>query len=82
MEEEFEKFDDRYIPEGDNFSIIKHFFCSYVTDPDLRDIIDKKKYGLLNVHPSGQSFKDLPNNFKTIIPDYVKSYVPLNKFMS
>jgi len=82
LEEEFEKFDDRYVPEGDNFSIVKHFFYSYVTDPELRDIIDNKQYGLLNVHPSGQSFKDLPNNFKTIIPDYVKSYVPLNKFMS
>ncbi len=82
LEEEFEKFDDRYIPEGDNFSIVKHFFYSYVTDPELRDIIDNKQYGLLNVHPSGQSFKDLPNNFKTIIPNYVKSFVPLNKFMS
>ena len=82
LDEEFEKFDDRYVPEGENFSMVKDFFYSYVTDPELRDIIDNKQYGLLNVHPSGQSFKDLPNNFKTIIPDYVKSYVPLNKFMS
>jgi len=82
LEEEFEKFDDRYVPEGDSFNTIKHFFYSYITDPELRDIIDNKQYGLLNIHPSGQSFKDLPSNFKTIIPDYVKSYVPLNKFMS
>jgi type I restriction enzyme R subunit len=82
LEEEFEKFDDRYFPEGDSFNTIKHFFYSYITDPELRDIIDNKQYGLLNIHPSGQSFKDLPSNFKTIIPDYVKSYVPLNKFMS
>jgi type I restriction enzyme R subunit len=82
LEEEFEKFDDRYVPDGDSFPIIKHFFYSYITDPELRDIIDNKQYGLLNIHPSGQSFKELPNNYKTIIPDYVKSYVPLNKFMS
>jgi type I restriction enzyme R subunit len=82
LEEEFEKFDDRYIPDGEVFPNVKHFFYSYVTDPELRDIIDNKQYGLLNIHPSGQSFKELPNNFKNIIPDYVKSYVPLNKFLS
>jgi type I restriction enzyme R subunit len=82
LDEEFEKFDDRFIPEGENFSNVKHFFYSYITDPELRDIIDNKQYGLLNTHPSGQSFKELPSNYKTIIPDYVKSYVPLNKFMS
>lgn len=82
LEEEFEKFDDRYIPNGEVFPNVKHFFYSYVTDPELRDIIDNKQYGLLNIHPSGQSFKELPNNFKYIIPDYVKSYVPLNKFLS
>jgi type I restriction enzyme R subunit len=53
-----------------------------VTDPELREIIDDKKYALLNVHPSGQSFKELPLNLKQIIPDYIKSYVPLNKFLS
>lgn len=82
LEEEFEKFDDRYIPDGEVFPNVKHFFYSYVTDPELRDIIDNKQYGLLNIHPSGQSFKELPNKFKNIIPDYVKSYVPLNKFLS
>ena len=82
LEEEFEKFDDRYIPDGESFSNVKHFFYSYITDPELREIIDNKQYGLLNIHPSGQTFKELPNNFKTIIPDYVKSYVPLNKFLS
>lgn len=82
LEEEFEKFDDRYVPDGESFSNAKNFFYSYVTDPDLREIIDDKKYALLNVHPSGQSFKELPLNLKQIIPDYIKSYVPLNKFLS
>ncbi len=82
LEEEFEKFDDRYVPDGESFPSVKHFFYSYVTDPELREIIDNKKYGLLNIHPSGQSFKELPQNYKSIIPDYIKSYVPLNKFLS
>ncbi len=82
LDEEFDKFDDRYLPEDINFADVKTSFISYITDPELRDIVDKKKYGLLNLHPSGESFKKLPNNFKTIIPDYIKSYVPLNKFLS
>lgn len=82
LDEEFEKFDDRYVPDGESFSNAKNFFYSYVTDPELREIIDDKKYALLNIHPSGQSFKELPLNLKQIIPDYIKSYVPLNKFLS
>lgn len=82
LEEEFDKFDDRYIPDAQYFSSIKHFFYSYTTDSELRDIIDNKKYGLLNLHPSGQSFKELPLNYKNMIPEYIKTYVPLNKFMS
>lgn len=82
LDDEFEKFDDRYVPDSETFPDVKHFFYSYVTDQDLRDIVDNKQYGLLNVHPSGQSFKNLPNNLKSVIPDYIKSYVPLNKFIS
>jgi type I restriction enzyme R subunit len=81
LEEEYEKFDDRFLPEVENFSNVKTSFLSYITDPELRDIVDNKKFGLLNLHPSGQSFKELPDKYKTIIPDYVKSYIPLNKFL-
>lgn len=81
LEDEFEKFDDRFVPNDDEFPTVKNFFYSYVSDPELRDIVDNKQFGLLNVHPSGQSFKQLPINYRNIIPDYVKSYVPLNKFL-
>jgi len=82
LEDEFEKFDDRFTPKDEEFANVKHFFLSYITDPELRDIVDNKQYGLLNVHPSGQTFKELPSNYRTIIPDYVKSYIPLNKFIA
>lgn len=82
LDDEFEKFDGRFLPETENFSNVKNSFLSYITDPELRDIVDHKKYGLLNLHPSGQSFKNLPEKYKVLIPDYVKSYVPLNQFLS
>ena len=61
---------------------IKGFFQSYLTDAELRDIVESKKYGLLNTHPSGQFFKNTPEEYRKIIPDYIKNYVTLNKFES
>jgi type I restriction enzyme R subunit len=82
LEEEFDKFDDRYLPNPNDYDTIKGFFQSYLTDAELRDIIESKKYGLLNTHPSGQFFKNTPEEYRKIIPDYIKNYVPLNKFVS
>ena len=82
LEEEFDKFDDRYLPNTNDYDTIKGFFQSYLTDQELRDIVDSKKYGLLNTHPSGQFFKNTPEEFRKIIPDYIKNYVPINKFVS
>ena len=82
LEEEFEKFDDRYIPESDSYPSVKNFFYDYVTDSELREIIESKQYAKLNVHPLGQSYKELPNQYKNLIPDYIKNHVPLNKFMN
>lgn len=82
LEEEFEKFDDRYIPESDSYPSVKNFFYDYVTDSELREIIESKQYAKLNVHPLGQSYKELPTQYKHLIPDYIKNHVPLNKFMN
>ena len=82
LEEEFDKFDDRYLPNPNDYDTIKGFFQSYLTDGELRDIVESKKYGLLNTHPSGQFFKNVPEEYRKIIPDYIKNYVPLNKFVS
>jgi type I restriction enzyme R subunit len=82
LEEEFDKFDDRYLPNPYDYDTIKGFFQSYLTDGELRDIVESKKYGLLNTHPSGQFFKNVPEEYRKIIPDYIKNYVPLNKFVS
>jgi len=82
LEEEFDKFDDRFLPESTDYDSIKGFFQSYLTNPELRDIVDSKRYGLLNTHPSGQFFKSVPEKYRQIIPDYIKNYVTLNKFES
>ena len=82
LEEEFDKFDDRYLPDTNDYDTIKGFFQSYLNDGELREIVDSKKYGLLNTHPSGQFFKNVPEQYRKIIPDYINNNVPLNKFVS
>lgn len=82
LEEEFDKFDDRYLPNPNDYDTIKGFFQSYLNDEELRDIVDSKQYGLLNTHPSGQFFKNIPEQYRKIIPDYINNNVPLNKFVS
>jgi type I restriction enzyme R subunit len=82
LEEEFDKFDDRYLPDSNDYDTIKGFFQSYLNDGELREIVDSKKYGLLNTHPSGQFFKNVPEQYRKIIPDYINNNVPLNKFVS
>jgi type I restriction enzyme R subunit len=82
LEEEFDKFDDRYLPNPNDYDTIKGFFQSYLNDGELREIVDSKKYGLLNTHPSGQFFKNVPEQYRKIIPDYINNNVPLNKFVS
>ena len=60
LEEEYEKFDDRYLPNEENFSNIKDVFTTYILDKELQDIIETKQFSRLNFHPVGESFKKLP----------------------
>jgi len=82
VEEEFDKFDDRYLPNSQDYDSVKGFFESYLVDRDLRDIVESKKFGLLNTHPSGQYFKNVPDEYRKIVPEYIKNHISLNKFAS
>ena len=82
IEEEFEKFDDKFHPSEDDFYDTKQFFESYILDKDYRDIIDSKRFAELNVHPSGQAFKNIPKEFREQIPLYVKKNVDIERLVS
>ena len=82
IEEEFEKFDDKFHPSEDDFYDTKQFFESYILDKDYRDIIDSKRFVELNVHPSGQAFKNIPQEFREQIPLYVKENVDMERLVS
>ncbi len=83
LDEEFDKFITDCKPgEKDDIIALKYFFKSYITDGKLRDIIENKKFAELNVNPSftTKDLKAVPEYWRHLIPEYIKDYVPLNKF--
>ena len=83
LDEEFDKFIADCKPgEKDDIIALKYFFKSYITDGKLRDIIENKKFAELNVNPSfsTRDFKAVSEHWRFVIPEYIKDYVPLNKF--
>lgn len=84
LEEEFDKFLSVCKPQDkDDIIALKYFFKAYITDNRVRDIIENKKFNELNVNPSFNinDYKSVGKNWRMLIPEYVKDYVPLNKFM-
>jgi len=83
LDEEFDKFIASCKPgQKDDIIALKYFFKSYITDGRLRDIIENKKFAELNVNPSfsTRDFRAVPEHWRFMIPEYIKDYVPLNKF--
>lgn len=82
LEEEFDKFDTRYLPDEQHFADAKNFFKSYLTDSEFREIIETKQYARLNINPNGAVFRKLPPELRKLIPEYIKDNISLNRFMS
>lgn len=82
MEDEFDKFDSRYLPGEKVFDDAKAYFKSYITDPEFRDIIEQKKYALLNTNANGNVFRQLTPELRILIPEYIKDNISLNQFMA
>ncbi len=82
LEDEFDKFDSRYLPDEKYFNEVKNYFKSYISDEDFRKIIENKQYALLNTNANGEVFRKLSPELMALIPEYIKDNVSLNKFMA
>ncbi|WP_394343719.1 DEAD/DEAH box helicase family protein [Ancylomarina salipaludis] len=85
LDEEFTKLISVLNVEEDvDFGALRYFFKSYIIDGKVRDIIENKRFADLNVNPSLNmvDYKAVPKKWRTIIPEYVKDYVSLNRFMN
>ncbi len=83
LEEEFSKFVADYKPEeAEAIPAIKNYFKAYITDSQVRQIIEVKNYTELatNAFLSISDFKAVPEQYRTLIPYYVKDYVSLDQF--
>ena len=80
LDEEFDKFDSRYLPKEEYFSYARTIFKAYITDSEFRDIIEKGNFAYLNVTPYSEAFKKLSPELRKAIPEYIKDFVTLNKF--
>lgn len=82
LDEELDKFVSIHRPNAFHISRIRNFFKAYITDNEIRDIIEKKEYNRLATNPKVTiaDLKDL-EEWRDVIPEYVKDYVSLNTFM-
>jgi len=83
LEEELAKFVSVHKPDANHMPQIRLFFKAYVTDGEIRDIVDKREFNRLATNPKVNlaDFRAL-NSWRDIIPEYVKDYVPLNQFLN
>ena len=82
LDEELDKFVSIHKPDASHISRIRDFFKAYITDNEIRDIIEKEEYARLATNPKVtiSDLKDL-EGWRDVIPEYVKDYVSLNTFM-
>lgn len=84
LDDEFEKFVADVKPDKPELIVpLKYFFKAYITDTQVREIIESKRLTELNTNPtfSMQDFKAVPAAWRERVPEYIKDYVPLNQFM-
>jgi type I restriction enzyme R subunit len=62
---------------------MRYYFAAYLTDANVRRIIDEGSVADLNVNPvfSMADLKAVPKEWVRGIPEYVKDYVSLNPFL-
>ena len=85
LDEEFDKFIvDRQPGEPGDLPALRSFFKAYASDGHTRRIIDDRTYTDLNTNPTFtlDDFISLPDEFRKVIPEYIKDYVSLNQFIS
>ncbi len=84
LEEEFDKFVADHKPdEIAAIPAIRHYFKAYVTNNQIRHIIENRDYTALTTNAafSFHDFNAVPNRYRDIIPAYIKDYVSLNQFV-
>jgi len=83
LEDELAKFVSIHQPDAAHLPVIRQFFKAYVTDGGIRQIVNTREFGRLADNPK-VSLADIRalDQWRDVIPEYVKDYVGLNQFLS
>lgn len=81
LEDEIGKFISIYKPENKFIHSIRNFIKVYITDMEIRDIMEKGEFARLATNPAF-SMEDLEelDGWRGPVIEYIKGYVPLNAF--
>ena len=83
LEEEFQKLVSINKPQPEKAMKIKNYLIAYLTDGDVRQIIDTGKYASLADNPklSLADLQSIGKQWIKAVPAYVKDYIPLNTYL-
>lgn len=82
LDEEFEKFDSRFMPDETQFTPAKNFFKTYVLDPEFRQHVDEGDFAyILGSHAGGEYLRKLTIELRNKMIEYIKDYVSFNQFV-
>ena len=84
IDDEFQKFLlDQKPEQADRIAQMRYYFEAYIKDAGVRRIIDDGHFADLNVNPSFRTadLRAVPNKWRKGIPEYIKDYVSLNRFL-
>jgi type I restriction enzyme R subunit len=81
LDDEFDNFLLIHKPESHYVPTAKRLFKAYITDEEIRAVVNAKEYAKLSTSPK-VSLQDIMalNGWRETIPQYVKDYVPLSYF--
>ncbi len=85
LSDEFEKFiSTNNVSNIDDLQGLRYFFYAYITDPSVRNIIDQQDFTELYHNPSFnvEDFNRVDDEMKSKLPYYIKTYVPMQKFIT
>ena len=83
LEEEFQKFVAIHKPEPENAMRIRNYMIAYLTDAEVRRIIDSQQFAELADNPK-LTLNDLLalDKWLRLVPAYIKDYVPINTYLT
>lgn len=84
IDDEFQKFLlDQKPEQADRIAQMRYYFEAYIKDAGVRKTIDEGHFTNLNVNPTFgmKDLKEVPMEWVKGIPEYIKDYVSLNRFL-